>query len=194
MDEDRLGVSSRFLVLRPKSSELTLHVLWAVLNSPVANAYAYCFSGKRETLVKEWREFPLPSVTLEQQRGIVASAKQYLALAKGEEDAFMRPRDEAGIRRALLAMDAEVLRLYDLPPRLECQLLDLFRGVERKGVGCEFRGYYPSGLDAFVPLHELISEEYARSTLGRFRKQHQPLESGDILAAMRRAAEAFAEE
>ena len=34
----------------------------------------------------------------------------------------------------MLQIDAEVLRLYDLPPRLERQILDLFAGWERQGV------------------------------------------------------------
>ena len=66
--------------------------------------------------------------------------------------------------------------------------------MERKGVGCKFRGYYPPGLDAYVPLHELISEEYARSTLDAFRK-HGPLEqSSPVLAALRTASEVFGED
>ena len=98
------------------------------------------------------------------------------------------------IKQALLRMDAEVLRLYDLPPRLERQLLDLFDGVERKGVGCDFRGYYPEGLDAYVPLHELISEEYQQSTLDAFLRRHKPTDSPELLRALRCAAEAYAEE
>ena len=101
---------------------------------------------------------------------------------------------DSEVRAALVRMDAEVLKLYDLPPRLERQLLDLFESVKRKGVGCKFRGYYPPDLDAYVPLHELISEDYARSTLGAFR-EHAPLDpSSPVLAALRSAAEAFAEE
>jgi hypothetical protein len=194
VDEVGLGVSSRFVVFRPKPGGPQLPVLWAILNSPIANAYAYCFSGKRETLVDEWRRFPLPHVTPERHRAIAGAAEVYLALLPSESPPVRNPKNEVEVRTALIALDAEVLRLYDLPPRLERQLLDLFTGVERKGVGCEFRGYYPPGLDAFVPLHELISEEYARSTLGRFRRYHKPSQSPEILAALRTAAEAFAEE
>ena len=43
----------------------------------------------------------------------------------------MQPDSKDAVRQALLALDAEVLRLYDLPPRLERQLLDLFTGVVR---------------------------------------------------------------
>lgn len=194
IDERGHAVSSRFLVFRPKPGVLPLRVLWAILNSPVANAYAYCFSGKQQTLVKEWRAFPVPPIPPARARGIAGAATEYLAAVHKAQDTFMKPIDKKAVRRALLAMDAEVLRLYDLPPRLERQLLDLFEGVERKGVGCKFRGYFPPDLDAYVPLHELISEDYARSTLGAFR-EHAPLDpSSPVLAALRSAAEAFAEE
>ncbi len=194
VDEKGHAVSSRFLVFRPKPGGLPLRVLWAILNSPVANAYAYCFSGKRETLVKEWRAFPLPPIPPGRARGIAGAATEYLAAVRKAQDAFMKPIDKEAVRQALLGMDAEVLRLYDLPPRLERQLLDVFQCIERKGVGCEFKGYYQSDLDAFVPLHELISDEYARSTMEEFRQQRPLDSSSPVLAALRSASEAFAEE
>ena len=160
----------------------------------MANAYAYCFSGKRETLVKEWRAFPFPQVAAERSRAIEAAANVYLRAVKEADASFMQPKREEVVRQALLSLDAEVLQIYDLPPRLERQLLDLFTGVERKGVGCDFRGYYPAGMNAYVPLHELISEEYARSTLGRFRDAHQPTTNVEVLAALRSAAVVSAEE
>jgi hypothetical protein len=48
-------------------------------------------------------------------------------------------------------------------------------------------------LDAYVPLHELISEDYARSALGRFREASRDV-SPAVLAALRTATEACAEE
>ena len=193
IDNQGLAISSRFVAFRPKPGGPTLKSLWAVLNSPVANAYAYCFSGKRETLVKEWRAFPLPAISPAGESAIAAAADHYLALVKAAEDSFMQNSDRNAIRSALRAVDAEVLRLYDLPPRLERQLLDLFAGVERKGVGCEFGGYYPEGLDAFVPLHELLSEEYSRSTAENLRRSHVPLTQGSVLNALRMAASQVAE-
>lgn len=188
------AVTSRFLTVRPEEGDLPLEFLWAVLNSPLANAFAYCWSDKRQTLVGTWRKLPLPTAPARQIRAIVEAANAYLDLVR-ETEGFMQvgPTD-VSIKRALLRMDAEILRLYDLPPRLERQLLDLFQGVERKGVGCDFRGYYPEGLDAYVPLHELISEEYQRSTLDVFLRRHKPTGSPEVLAALRGAAEAYAEE
>jgi len=193
IDSIGVGVSSRFVAFRPKRSGPSLQMLWALLLSPVANAYAYSFSGKRETLVGQWDEFPLPEISLERRRAIEAAVYKYLDAVQADQSSFMEPDAQEAVRHALLALDAEVLKLYDLPPRLERQLLDLFGGVERKGIGCDFRGYYPPGFDAYVPLHELISEDYARSTLGRFRESPRTV-SPDVLAALRAAAEAYGEE
>jgi hypothetical protein len=49
------------------------------------------------------------------------------------------------LHNLLRVLDAEVLRLYQLPARSERMLLDHFSGVERPGVPSGFRGYYPGG-------------------------------------------------
>jgi hypothetical protein len=143
---DRLGiaVSSRFLVFRPRTEQSSLIALWAVLNSPVANAFSYCWSSKRETLAKTWRSLPLPVPNASQLSGIEDAAARYLTLASPPKGFTLRTPDEAAIRRALLDLDAAVLRLYDLPTELEQELLAIFAGVDRPGVGCRFRGY-PEG-------------------------------------------------
>ena len=188
------AVTSRFLTIRPKTSETDLVFLWALLNSPLANAFAYCESMHRDVLTGTMRRMPVRQSSDASTRAVVEAGNAYLDLARKTEE-VMKPRpSEGNIRQALLRMDAEVLRLYDLPPRLEWQLLDLFGGMERKGVGCEFHGYYPKGLDAYVPLHELISEEYQRSTLDAFLRRHKPTDSPEVLAALRGAAQAYAEE
>ena len=194
LDTHGHAVTSRFLTVRPRISGLDLAFLWALLNSPLANAFAYCESMKRDVMAGTMRRMPVPRFTESTARRIVEAVRAYLDLAR-QTEGFMQvaPSDES-IRQALLRMDAEVLRLYDLPPRLERQLLDLFEGVERRGVGCDFRRYYPEGMDAYVPLHELISEENQRSTLDAFLQRHQPADSPEVLTALRGAAEAYAED
>lgn len=192
---DRKGhaVTSSFLTIRPLDPRTPLEYPWCLLVSPLANAFAYCFLQKRNILAGSVRQLPVPRTDESGVSRILAAASKYLDLGRQSEQ-FMGVAPSAdSVHAALLALDAEVLKLYDLPPRLERQLLDLFTGVERKGVGCEFRGYYPPGLDAYVPLHELISDDYARSTLGRFREAPRTV-SPDVLAALRTAAAAYAEE
>ncbi|MFI5386880.1 MAG: class I SAM-dependent DNA methyltransferase [Fimbriimonadales bacterium] len=186
IDHEGVAVSSRFLVFRDKVRGPSLRVLWALLNSPAANAYAYCCSGKGETLVKEWQAFPLPRLTLEGMQSIEAAASAYLAAVEASESAFMQPDRKKAVKQALLALDAEVLKLYDLPPRLERQLLDLFTGVERKGVGCDFHGYYPPGFASYLPLHMIISDRFQRAAAGATVDRFKPGESEyvrDVLSA-----------
>jgi type I restriction-modification system DNA methylase subunit len=186
IDDEGLAVSSRFLVFREKVGGPSLPVLWALLNCPLANAYAYCFSGKRETLVKEWRAFPLPRLTPERKQAIEAAASAYLGAVETSESAFMQADAKNKVKQALLALDAEVLKLYDLPPRLERQLLDLFTGVERKGVGCDFRGYYPPGFTSYLPLHMVISDRFQRAAADATADRFKPGESAymrDVLGA-----------
>ncbi|MCK4660397.1 MAG: N-6 DNA methylase [Phycisphaerae bacterium] len=194
LDNKGHAVTSRYLTVRPKGGLIPPILLWAIVNSPVANAFAYCHLGKRDILVGTMRRLPIPPAFEQSQKNVVVAARAYLAVASQLDGVMQARPEEKTVREALLRMDAEVLKLYDLPPRLERQLLDLFQGVERKGVGCDFRGYYPEGLDAYVPLHELISEEYQRSTLDAFVERHQPAKSPEVLTALRTAAEAYAEE
>jgi hypothetical protein len=194
LDPDGRPVTSRFVAVRRKEQSPPLEFFWAVINSPVANAFAASWPDKRQTLVKDWRTLSLPVPSSERSSAIVQAARDYLKLMR-DGDGFMKiaPSQDT-VRAALLRLDAEVLRLYDLPPRLERQLLDFFGIAERKGSPCNFGGYYPAGMEAFVPLHELLSAEYARSTLGRFREQHKPTRDPNLLAALRSAAETFSEE
>ena len=194
LDPDGRPVTSRFVTVRRRLNAPPPEFFWAVMNSPVANAFAATWPDKRQTLVKDWRKLPVPKSSPQRASAIVQAAKAFLALMLKVDEPMAAVPSNAEIRKALLRIDAEVLRLYDLPPRLERQLLDLFAGVERKGVGCAFLGYYPPDLDAFVPLHELISDDYARSLLGVFRARHRPERSGPILGALRRASETFAED
>src|SRR5947208_2509303 len=106
----------------------------------------------------------------------------------------MRPISENNVKQALLALDAEVLKLYDLPPRLERQLLDLFTGIERKGVGCDFRGYYPPGFTSYLPLHEIVSDRFQHAKADLTADRFKPGESGYVRQILNTAAFGTAEE
>lgn len=195
IDVDGHAVTSRFLTVRPVDPGTPLEFLWAILNSPLANAFAYAHSMKRNILTGTMRRMPVPNASPRDVQRVVDAARGYLAVTK-EPDAYRlrAESDEDVVRQALLHMDAEVLRLYDLPPRLERELLDLFAGHERKGVGCGFDRYFPDGFTPYVPLHEYISDEYRRSTVGEVLKRFKPAESPEVLVALRHAADAFGEE
>jgi len=181
LDEQGCSVKGNFLVVRP-SVELPAAgiTLWALLNSPLANAYVYSRATKRHIIGSDLLELPLPTIEHDHGALISAAAYAYREAVRELDRALVGEESRAKVRTALLAMDAAVLRAYDLPPRLERQLLDLFTGWERKGVGLDdakgrstFRGYYPPGFTSALPLHMVISERFeqaaADKTAERFR-------------------------
>lgn len=198
VDENGHAFMSSFSGVRPNAGGPSVVYLWAVMNSPVANAFAYSHLAKRNILVGTIRTMPVPPRSPTHDAAIEHAAARYRALAIAKSKAKPAPtnlftpsspatgpvptNDE--VRAALIAMDAAVLRAYDLPPRLERQLLDLFTDVERKGVGLDgpngkstFRGYYPPGFTAYVPLHELTSSSFAESSAGRLARESMSVRS-----------------
>ena len=72
-------------------------------------------------------------------------------------------KDNVKAKDILLRIDAEVLKLYKLPPRLERQVLNIFWGYPRP-VPFEFTGYIPLENDSWIPLHMYISDQFREST------------------------------
>lgn len=190
LDEEGHAVTSRFLTIRPKPGAPIALLMWALLNSPVANAFSYCHLGKRDILVGTMRKMPFPSQWDAHAASIEQAAQQYRQLATSDGPLFNASSTADKIRLALLAMDAAVLRAYDLPPRLERQLLDLFTGIDRKGVGCGFRGYYPAGFTSYLPLHMVISDRFQRAAADTTVDRFKPGESAYVRDVLSVAAEA----
>ena len=192
---DRAGhpVTSRFITVRPRSQTWSLEYLWAILNSPVANAFAYTHSGKRDNLVGMIRELPVPNAGEPDVKRVGGFVAEYLAAVAENHRTLNAPVNTDIARRLMLQVDAEVLRLYDLPPRLERQVLDLFAGWERQGVPFVLDRYYPNDYEPCFPLYEYLSSAYAASTAGYLRNQTEPKMPAEMLHALRDAAQAFEE-
>ena len=186
-------VTSSFLVVRPRKKEWSLEILWAILNSPFANAYAFCHSMERANLTGMIRNLPLPDCdfkSLKYLEGIVQGYFDlYTPLNKGPIEDTNKE-----CKRWMLAIDAEVMRLYDLPPRLERQVLDLFDGWQRRGVDFKFERYFPKKFESWIPLHEYLSENYQRSTVSFVNKWVEEVRSPETIKAFEIAEEAFKED
>lgn len=145
------AVTGSFLTVRPVSAAIPLEYLWALLNSPLANAFFYCHRDARHVLLRDLRRLPIPKVSKQDIETVAAAAKRYLSLPKEQVGLLAAEPDRAAIKTALMDMDAAVLRLYDLPPDYEASIVSLFQGRNRKGVGCDFTGY-PVGWSSRQPL------------------------------------------
>ncbi len=166
---DRAGhpVTNRFITVRPNSC--SIEVLWAILNSPVANAYAFVYLGKRDNIVGKVRNIPFPSAT--NLRAVEMAVAAYLDSARANTDATI-------LRTLMLEIDAEVLKAYALPVQLERSLLDLFSGYRRVGVPFEMNRYFPRALSHPMRLADYLkfSEDWERTNRERHTLVHKELE------------------
>jgi len=181
-----------FLIIRPNQQfALSLYVIFALVNSPFTNAYMFDNCMGRNNLEGTLEEMPIPLKGQDLSK-LEALAKQYYEFDHTEFTLKDEEKYKWEKKQCLLKIDAEVLRLYDLPPKMEKRILDLFQ-AQRKGVDFDFKGYYPDGFESAVPLHEYLSDEYQRSTItfaDEWVKKHQSPEINEVL---RTATEAFEE-
>ncbi|MBN2374763.1 MAG: N-6 DNA methylase [Sedimentisphaerales bacterium] len=194
LDSEGHPVTSNFLVIRPIEDTLwTLNSLWAMSNSPFANAFAYCNSLERNNTTGTMRSMPVPRATNHDIAKLNELTSDYFVLSEQQEQ-FMSG-DEGDLKekmkRCLMKIDAEVMRLYDLPPRLERQLLDFFAGQQRKGVDFKFEEYFPENIGSYIPLWMFISDEFQNSTVENVSKWVEETRSPQVTKALDKAVKAF---
>ena len=148
IDSDGHPVTSRFITVRPRT--VSLEVLWALLNSPVANAYAFTHLAKRDNLVGEMRKIPMPTGADFEE--IAIAARTYITAANKQAE-----RDK--LQQLMLKVDAAVLRQYALPIELEWKLLALFTGWNRVGVPFQQCSYFPPELMHQMPFADFVTYE-----------------------------------
>lgn len=193
IDTQGCPFTNNFNVLRPKSTSVPLQFIWALLNSPVGNAYSFSYATGRHCLGRTLEDMPIPEYTDENVRLVSTKAKEYINTVSRHGEAST-PARRAKAKELLLHLDAEILRLYDLPPLHERKLLDMFSTQQRVGVPFEFTEYFPPGFQPCIPLHEYLSTRYRESTAGELRKKHPGKCPPALLAAMRRADEDFGDD
>jgi len=214
LDPDGRPIKDNFVVIRPSVPDVSSLYLWAILNSPIASAYAASRTTRRHNLEGILRGVPIPRAGEQDIGQVQRAAQSYRDLAARRASSVQKEAtsgrrrtplfdgpsftpsgpSEKEVTDALLAMDAAVLKLYSLPVRLERRLLDYFCGHVRRGVGCTFGDYFPADFKSLVPLHKYISSAYRGSTIDQVAERMKPGESAHVLASLRSAAEAFAEE
>jgi hypothetical protein len=162
---DRFGrpAKTSFTILRPLNNAISLELLWGVLNSPIANAFAYAHSSKWHILTGTWCKFPVPQLDGPGIERIETAVRNYMdSVARHEAHLPLRSDDtrveEAKVLRELQwRIDAEVMRLYELPVEAERQLLDYFSGWERVGVPFKQDRYFPEGFDEAISLTDFLA-------------------------------------
>ncbi len=154
IDTEGRIVTRGFYAVWPKTETVNVEVLAALLNSPIAAAFTYAHSFQRTIPKRAYQDIPIPGMSSDSVQVIYSLVHSYVeALHKNKAEA----------KNILLKIDAEILKLYNLPPRLERKLLDIFWGQQRP-VPFEFTGYIPLEIDSWIPLHIYLSEQCREST------------------------------
>ena len=134
LDDEGLVLSQQFFGLWPlaEASEVELLEYMAIVNGPVANAFLGVHSPAKGIRITDMRRIPVPASV---PREVGDRVAEYVRLF--EEQGILDSSDEEA-ERLLAEIDAAVLGAYDLPLRLERELLRGFRG-QRRPVGHAWR-------------------------------------------------------
>ena len=168
-DRTGLAASQQLFGIRPNGT-VSLEALAAVLNGPVAVAFIATHSPPDRIRVTTLVDVPLP-------RGIPSDVtrlvKQYQELLR-EESPLLNARNDDRLVATLNEIDATVLSAYDLPPRMERQVLEYFRAYVRP-TAHRWAHWFPEDFAPFIPLHRFLSDEYKVATSGWVLDVFKPL-------------------
>lgn len=185
-DATGLLSSQRFHGIWPHDAKL-LEAVEAVLNSPLANAFVMSFEGTRDIKLATLELLPFPRLGPSGADSLgsqVSALRDHLtSITDVHASALDQTAWEQRALELLLAVDAEVLRLYDLPPRMERMLLDAFQGEVRR-VPFPFAGYYEPDFTPQLPLWMLNSPDFRRCNGSFLRSSVPKITDPSLVAAL----------
>ncbi|WP_064713518.1 N-6 DNA methylase [Rhizobium bangladeshense] len=127
VDLEGVLCSQQFFGLWPveQLTSSQLFALSAILNGPVANAFLAMNSPKDRFRVSVVRDVPIPALL---PKKLAELAEEYITKVNAHS-IFGKTDDDLAV--LLAQIDAEVMKAYDLPLKLERQLLAYFEGSDR---------------------------------------------------------------
>ena len=135
----------------------TLQTWAAVLNGPVANAFVAVHSPARGIRISTMRSLPVPAMLPTNAAPLIEEYRSLLSPL----NFHLGPHTEQKASALLDHIDALVLKAYDLPPRLERELLEFFRGARRPTLH-PWRHWLPDDFGPALSLSEYLAGDYAR--------------------------------
>jgi hypothetical protein len=130
------------------------------------------FESARDIRIQTLQSLPIPQFGSQEVSVLEGLVQAYQRIVDVKSAGFLNQIDEVRARAALLAVDAFVLKGYQLPPRMERQLLDAFQGVVRP-VPFGFTEYFQEGFAPNIPLWMYLTPEYAKCS-SQFLLTHIP--------------------
>lgn len=161
VDTEGLMVSQQYFAMwlthaesAPTPVAVPLVALACVLNSPLGNAYSFCHNSNKGLTIETMNRLPLPRSAL--AAAVVGLVREYIDAATGAAAGPLFDEQSRPLAAILLEIDAQVLAAYDLPPRLERELLRFMSEGDR-AVPASFSGYPGTepGAGAISLIHRL---------------------------------------
>ena len=157
VDNDGLLVSQQFYGIwlrESQDSSLSLLELCAILNSPISNAFSFAHDEQKHLRKETLQKLPLPSSRI--SREVESLISEYLSASGGDDGPLFSSRSKS-TEDLLMEIDALVLKAYDLPPKLERELLRFMVGGRRPSRATF--GDYPGTAngDAAISLHRRLT-------------------------------------
>lgn len=129
VDPRGYAVPTTRIVVRPLSDVVSVEALWAICNSPMANAFVYAHLGKRDITTGVLGKLPIPTLSTEFVADLTRTVQAFFIESRKQS------RDEKRLRQLLRQIDAVLLGAYGLFAPAEQQIISLFDGYERPGLG-----------------------------------------------------------
>jgi len=176
-DASGLVCSQQFIGAWPKNglSDKELLALMAVLNSPIANAFATVFTLDQRYRLTTLRDIPLPNHLPPEIAEMVATYLERLSQTELSFDG------DAVLQRLLAEIDGAILASYALPVRLERELLRFFEGA-RRPVAHAWEGWPGLEVSPGLSLAETLNGARERFSGNWVRSVFEPLPESEAEA------------
>ncbi len=166
-----LYATRQFYGVWPKT-DMSVAVLAAVLNGPVASAFVFDYRAGIDNYPALLNRIPIPDFTPEQTDLIISLVDDYCSCREWlRQEPERSARLTSRCRDLLLQIDAAVLEAYGLTAEQEDTLLQAFDGVRRPLLPFHFKGYGEDFVRAKQAVAARTSLEHAYHTLSRSGRQ-----------------------
>jgi hypothetical protein len=148
-----LAFTKQFFAIWPKDG-VSVFAIAGILSSPIANAFSFTHDLERHNHISTMRRLPIPSV-----QHLCASGNLHKRSKRLQSMLEVETYDPDVVVDELLRLDAAVLDAYELPDRIQRQLLDQFQGW-RRPIAANFNGYFPEQFPDAISLSDLVTIRY----------------------------------
>jgi hypothetical protein len=162
-DSEGVPFYQTYIGVWPTSERYDEWLLAAVLNSPVANAFVATREGKTDNTKEILNLIPMPYFTDAEANEVRSLVGQYQTATS-----TWGAQDEAS--RLLMQIDAIVLDAYRMPPKLETEILNFFRGASRP-TSHSFGDYLPPDCEVYFSLSDHLSPKFRDASAGELLKR-----------------------